>query len=68
MRRRGSVVSQITNLLMYRAGIGIFLAILSQFGGDIGAFVKWILQSMWNFVIMVRDIFAGSRTFGELFR
>lgn len=67
MRRRGGLITRIMDLLVLLAGVGIFLAVLSHFNGDIGALFKWILQSMWNFVIMIRDIFAGSRTFGELF-
>lgn len=47
--------------------IGIFLAVLSQFGGDLGAMLQWILNKAWGFVISVRDSVAGWDTFQGLF-
>jgi len=59
----GTIMGAIGALIM----VGIFLAVLSQFGGDLGAMFQWILNSAWKFVITVRDTIAGWDTFQGLF-
>lgn len=59
----GTIMGGIGLLIM----LGIFLAVLSQFGGDLGAMLQWILSTAWNFVITIRDTIAGWGTFQGLF-
>ena len=66
MRRQG-VVGSIWQIISALVLFGILLAVLAQFGGDVGAAIQWVLQTMWNFVITVRDTVAGWLTFQRLF-
>lgn len=59
----GTIMGAISALFF----IGIFLAVLSQFGGDLGAMLQWILNKAWSFVISVRDNVASWDTFQGLF-
>ena len=59
----GSIISGITFLIM----VGIFLAVLAQFNGDLGAMFQWILDTCWSFIISVRDTLASWETFQGLF-
>lgn len=59
----GNVMALITMLSVF----GLFLAVLSQFDGDLGAMFKWVLSTAWSFVITVRDTIAGWDTFRGLF-
>lgn len=59
----GMIISAISILFF----IGIFLAVLSQFDGDLGAMLKWLLETAWNFVVSVRDTVGSWETFQGLF-
>lgn len=59
----GTVIWIVTVLFFF----GIFLAVLSQFDGDLGALFKWILDLAWGFVVDVRDTVASWDTFQGLF-
>ena len=59
----GSIISGITFLAM----IGIFLAVLAQFDGNLGDMFRWILDTCWSFIISVRDTLASWETFQGLF-
>lgn len=68
MRRKrggpmGSIIAMITGLIAF----GIFLAVLAQFGGDLGALFQWLLNSAWQIVVSVRDSIASWDTFQRLF-
>lgn len=66
MKRKGPIgtIMSIISILFF---IGIFLAVLAQFDGDLGALIKWTLNLGWNFVISVRDTIASWETFQGLF-
>lgn len=66
MRRKGAT-GKIWAVISGLALLGIFLAVLSQFGGDLGALFQWILNTAWNFVITIRDTVASWATFQRLF-
>lgn len=59
----GSIISAITILAM----IGLFLAVLAQFDGDLGAMFKWVLDLAWTIVSSVRDSVSEWDTFKGLF-
>lgn len=59
----GAIMGAIGTLIM----VGIFLAVLAQFGGDLGAMFRWILNAAWSFVVTVRDTIAGWDTFQGIF-
>lgn len=66
MRKRGpmgTIISIVSGLVF----IGIFLAVLSQFGGDLGAMLQWTLDKAWSLVTSVRDSVASWDTFQGLF-
>jgi hypothetical protein len=67
MRKRRGISGIIFSIISGLVLIGIFLAVLSQFGGDLGAFVQWILKTAWNFVVSVKDIVSDWATFQRLF-
>lgn len=66
-RRRGAMGGGLMGIISSLVIIGIFLAVLSQFGGDLGALFQWVLNTAWRFVITVRDTIAGWGTFQRLF-
>lgn len=66
MKKKGlfnNVVSIIGALILF----GIFLAVLSQFGGDVGALFQWLLNGAWNIVVSVRDSVSSWDTFQRVF-
>ena len=67
MKRKKGLGNGIISIVLGLALLGVFLAVLSQFGGDLGALVTWILSTAWNFVISVRDTVASWGTFQRLF-
>lgn len=65
-RRRGPfgmIMGAITILFF----LGVFLAVLSQFNGDLGEMFSWLLDLAWSFVSAVRDTLANWDTFQRLF-
>jgi len=66
-RRRGGIVSGIISIITGLIMIGVFLAVLSQFGGDVGALFQWIINGAWNIITSVRDSVAGWETFQRVF-
>lgn len=66
-RRRGGATGSIIAILTALALFGIFLAVLTQFGGDLGALFQWVINTLWKFVITIRDAIAGWDTFQRLF-
>lgn len=67
MRKRGGIFNNIIYTFGTLMLIGIFLAVLSQFNGDLGALFKWILDRAWEIVISVRDTVSSWDTFRRIF-
>ena len=67
MKKKRGPMGAIMGMLGMLAMVGIFLAVLSQFGGDLGEMFRWFLNAAWKFVITVRDTIAGWDTFQGLF-
>ena len=59
----GTIISGFTILVV----IGIFLAVLNQFNGDLTAMLEWFLSFCWTIISSVRDIFSNWDTFKGLF-
>lgn len=66
-KRSGGAMGSLVSLLTGLAAFGLFLAILAQFGGDLGALFQWLINTSWSFVAAVRDSIAGWTTFQRLF-
>lgn len=66
-RKRGGVFNNIFYILGALMFIGIFLAVLAQFGGDLGAMFQWILDFTWGFITSIRDAVGSWATFQRLF-
>lgn len=66
MKKKG-VIGTIMSLLSLLTLTGIFLAVLSQFGGDVGALFQWLLDTAWGIVTSVRDSVSSWETFQRLF-
>lgn len=67
MRKRGGIFNNIIYTFGTLMLIGIFLAVLSQFNGDLGALFKWVLDRAWEIVISVRDTVSSWDTFRRIF-
>lgn len=67
MRKRKGALGTIMGILSVLSLIGIFLAVLTQFGGDLGALIQWLMTTAWNFVITIKDTIANWPTFQRLF-
>lgn len=67
MRKKSGLVGSIISIVMALVGVGVFLAILAQFGGNLGEFLRWILDLAWGIVISVRDAILGWNIFGGIF-
>lgn len=67
MKKRGGVFNNIVSIVGALVLFGIFLAALSQFGGDLGAMFQWVLNGAWNIVTSVRDSVASWDTFQRIF-
>lgn len=67
MRKRGGAMGTIVGILTTLVVVGIILAVLTQFDGDLGEMVKWVLSAAWNIVTSVRDTVLGWDTFQGLF-
>ena len=67
MKKKGGVINTFTSVIGTLILLGIFLAVLSQFGGDLGALFQWILNGAWNIIISVRDSVSGWETFQRIF-
>ena len=67
MKKRGGIFNNIVSIVVMLVMFGIFLAALSQFGGDLGAMFQWILNGAWNIVISVRDSVGSWDTFQRIF-
>lgn len=66
-RKRGGLMGSFMGLISSLVLLGFGLAVLSQFGWDLGALLQWILNTMWSFVITIKDTIAGWPTFQRLF-
>ena len=67
MKKRGGIFNNIVSIVGMLVMLGIFLAALSQFGGDLGAMFQWILNGAWDIVISVRDSVGSWDTFQRIF-
>lgn len=67
MKKKGGVINTFTSVIGTLILLGIFLAVLSQFGGDLGALFQWILNGAWNIIISVRDSVSKWETFQRIF-
>ena len=67
MKKKGGVINTFTSVIGLLILLGIFLAVLSQFGGDLGALFQWILNGAWNIIISVRDSVSKWETFQRIF-
>lgn len=67
MKKRGGIINTFTSIIGLLILLGIFLAVLSQFGGDLGALFQWILNGAWNIITSVRDSVSGWETFQRIF-
>lgn len=67
MKKKGGVINTFTSIIGTLILLGIFLAVLSQFGGDLGALFQWILNGAWNIIISVRDSVSKWETFQRIF-
>lgn len=67
MKKRGGIFNNIVSIVGMLVMFGIFLAALSQFGGDLGAMFQWILSGAWDIVISVRDSVGSWATFQRIF-
>lgn len=67
MRKKKGPMGAIMGGIFALTIIGIFLAVLAQFDGDLGAMIEWTLTSAWRFVSTVRDTVANWDTFQGLF-
>ena len=67
MKKRGGIFNNIVSIVGMLVMLGIFLAALSQFGGDLGAMFQWVLNGAWNIVISVRDSVGSWDTFQRIF-
>lgn len=59
----GSIISGAIFLVM----VGVFLAALAQFDGNLGEMFRWVLDICWGLVVSVRDTLASWDTFKGLF-
>lgn len=66
-KRRGGTMGTVMALITGLAFFGLFLAVLTQFGGDLGALFQWIINTAWSFVITIRDSIGSWDTFQRLF-
>ena len=66
MRKKG-IGGTIMTVIFTLIGIGIFLAILAQFGGNVGELFRWILDVAWGIIISVRDSVLGWNVFQNVF-
>ena len=67
MKKKGGVINTFTSVIGLLILLGVFLAVLSQFGGDLGALFQWILNGAWNIIISVRDSVSKWETFQRIF-
>lgn len=67
MKKKGGLFNNVVSIVGMLVMFGIFLAALSQFGGDLGAMFQWILNGAWDIVISVRDSVASWDTFQRIF-
>ena len=67
MKRKKGPIGSIIAIIFALALVGVFLAVLAQFDGDLGAMIEWSLTSAWRFVSTVRDTVANWDTFQGLF-
>ncbi|HHT97129.1 MAG TPA: hypothetical protein GXZ90_04455 [Clostridiales bacterium] len=66
-RRKGGAMGNVVTIFIGLVLFGIFLAVLNQFGGDLGALFQWLLNGTWNFITSVRDSISSWSTFQRLF-
>lgn len=67
MRKKGGIFNNIVYMFGTLMLVGIFLAVLSQFNGDLGALFKWVLDRAWEIVMSVRDTVSSWDTFRRIF-
>lgn len=67
MKRKGGIAGTITSIILTLIGIGVFLAVLAQFGGNIGEFFRWMLDIAWGIITSVRDSVMSWDIFKNIF-
>lgn len=67
MKRKGGFRGTIVSMFFTLVGMGIFLAILAQFGGNIGELFKWILDIILGVITSIRDSVLNWSTFQSMF-
>lgn len=67
MRRRGGLGGTLISILTTLVVIGLILAVLTQFDGNLGEMVRWVLNAAWSVITNVRDTVLGWDTFQGLF-
>lgn len=63
MRRKGpigTIMGFITTCII----IGIIVAMLRHFNGDIGALISWLFATIYNFIMSIADAVTNLRIFG----
>ena len=67
MRKKGGLAQSITSVILTLIGIGVFLAVLAQFGGNVGEFFRWMLDIAWGIITSVRDSITSWDIFKNVF-
>ena len=67
MRKRNGVGGTLIAIFTTLIGIGIFLAILAQFGGNLGELFRWILDVAWGIIVSIRDSILSWDIFQNIF-
>ena len=67
MRKRGGFMGSLMSIITTLIIIGLILAVFTQFDGDFGAMIRWILNAAWSIVVSVRDTVLGWDTFQRIF-
>lgn len=67
MKGKKGLMGSIMGIIYTLSLIGLFLAILSQFGGNLSDMFQWILNTAWAFIITIRNTILGWNVFQGLF-
>lgn len=67
MRKRGGFIGSLMGILSTLIIIGLVLAIFTQFNGNFGDMIRWILDAAWSIITSVRDTVMNWDTFQRIF-